>query len=87
MNGSCKFFSESSKPNAVERQGACNNTVHKPIIRGKMQTSTEDKDSSLFCARYNLTFSSNNKFVGKQDQIFPVISTNKSVRTMKIANG
>jgi len=45
------------------------------------------KDSSLFCARYNLTFSSNNKFVGKKDQIFPVISINKSVRTMKIANG
>lgn len=41
MNGSCKFFRESSEPNDVERQGACNSTVHKPINRGKMQTSTE----------------------------------------------
>jgi len=43
-----KLFSESSKLNAVERQGACNNTVHKPIIRGKMQTSTEDNQRFKF---------------------------------------
>jgi hypothetical protein len=48
MNGSCKFFRESSKPNAVERQGACNNTVHKPIIREKMQTSTEGNQRFKF---------------------------------------
>jgi len=39
MNGSCKFFRESSKPNAVERQGACNDTVHKPIIKGQYRFS------------------------------------------------
>jgi hypothetical protein len=39
------------------------------------------RDSILFCARYNLTCNCNNKFVGKYNQILPIISMNKSVKT------